>query len=208
MLLCDIGNTSYHFLDENRDYKESVKTFNPQTIQEKVYYICVHPQVKKNVEKLENWIDVAQYIDMKNYYETMGVDRIVACKSIDDGVIVDAGSAITVDLVHDGIFQGGFIYPGSRAMSAAYTNISSALEYTFNYELDLSTLPKNSRDAISYGYLKTLHREVVSHNKVIYLTGGDAHKLLHIFHNAKINQNLIFDGMKKILKNELSYIKL
>ncbi|MFT5662133.1 MAG: type III pantothenate kinase [Sulfurimonas sp.] len=200
MFLCDIGNTSYHFLHKNLDYKESVETFNPQTIQEKIYYICVNPNIIKVLAELDNWIDLAQYTDMKNYYETMGIDRIVACEAISDGVIVDAGSAITVDLVKSGVFQGGFIYPGSRAMGKAYSNISPALEYEFNYQLDLQSLPKNSRDAISYGYLKMLHTEVVSQNESIYLIGGDAHKLLHIFPNAEINQNLIFDGMKKILK--------
>lgn len=205
MLLCDIGNTSYHFLEvdsddlNTNDYKESVETFNPQTIQEKIYYICVHPKIKKVLQKLDNWIDLSLSVSMKNYYETMGIDRIVACEAISDGVIVDAGSAITVDIVKDGIFQGGFIYPGSKAMREAYINISSALDYEFNYELDLDSLPKNSQDAISYGFLKTLSSEVLSHNQDIFLTGGDASILLGIFPHATINQNLIFDGMKKIL---------
>ena len=200
MFFCDIGNTSYHFLHENLDYKESVEIFNPQTIQEKIYYICVNPQVKKVLAQLDNWIDLSQYINMKNYYETMGIDRIVACEAISDGVIVDAGSAITVDVVKNGVFQGGFIYPGSRAMAQAYANISSALDYEFNYDIDLKTLPKNSRDAISYPYLKTLHTEVLSHDKKIYLTGGDAHKFLKVFPDAEINQKLLFDGMKNILE--------
>ena len=199
MLLCDIGNTSYHFLTEKNDYKQSVTTFKPQTIQERIYYICVNPEVKKVVSELENWIDVAQYIDMNNYYETMGIDRIVACEAICDGVILDAGSAITVDVVKSGRFEGGFIYPGVQAMSKTYKDISSALDYKFNFALDLDTLPKNSQDAISYGYLKTLYGEVISQEKDIYLTGGDAKMFVDIFPRAKIYSHLIFDGMKKIL---------
>lgn len=200
MFLCDIGNTSYHFLHNNDDYKKSVDTFKPQTIQEKIYYICVNPNIKKTLEELDNWIDLSEYIDMQNYYDTMGIDRIVACEAMNNGVIVDAGSAITVDVVKNGIFQGGFIYPGSRAMSKAYASISSALEYEFNYNLDLNNLPKNSSDAISYGFLKMFHNEVISQKQDIYITGGDAYKLAHIFPNAEINQNLIFIGMKKILE--------
>lgn len=203
MLLCDIGNTSYHFLDENRDYKESVKSFSPESINENIYYICVNPQIKKVLENLDNWIDLAAHVDMKHYYETMGVDRIFACEAIDNGVIIDAGSAITVDVVEDGVFQGGFIYPGTIAMNQTYKNISSALEYPFNYKLDLQTLPKNSRDAISYGYLKTLYAEVTSYKKDIYVTGGDAELLLDIFSNATLEKNLIFDGMKKVLHKVL-----
>ena len=203
MLLCDIGNTSYHFLDENRDYKESVKSFSPESINENIYYICVNPQIKKVLENLDNWIDLAAHVDMKHYYETMGVDRIFACEAIDNGVIIDAGSAITVDVVENGVFQGGFIYPGTIAMNQTYKNISSALEYPFNYKLDLQTLPKNSRDAISYGYLKTLYAEVTSYKKDIYVTGGDAELLLDIFSNATLEKNLIFDGMKKVLHKVL-----
>ncbi len=203
MLLCDIGNTSYHFLNEDKDYKENVQTFKPQNLEEKIFYICVNPEVKIILDTLDNWIDLAAYVDMKNYYETMGIDRIFACEAIRDGVIVDAGSAITVDVVRDGVFEGGFIYPGTKAMSKAYTDISSALEYPFNYKLDLNTLPKNSPDAISYAYLKTLHTEVMSHKKQVYLTGGDADKLQYIFADAKIHSHLIFDGMKKILKRQM-----
>lgn len=200
MFLCDIGNTSYHFLQEDEEYKKSVKTFDPQTITAKIYYICVNPEVKKVLKNLENWIDLSSYIDMQNYYETMGIDRIVACEALDDGVIIDAGSAITVDVVSARVFQGGFIYPGVKAMGETYANISSVLEYDFNYEVDLKTLPKNSQDAISYAYLKLLHTEVVSKNQKIYLTGGDAEKLLQLFPSAELYSQLIFDGMKKIIK--------
>ncbi len=203
MLLCDIGNTSYHFLDKNNGYKENVQNFNPQNVKEKVYYICVNTKIRNILEKLENWINLEEYISRKNYYSTMGIDRICACEAIKNGVIIDAGSAITVDVVDTGVFQGGFIYPGTKAMSEAYKNISPSLEYSFNYTLDLNTLAKNSRDAISYAYLKTLHREVTSHKKDIFLTGGDADKLCNIFPDAKINQHLIFDGMKKVLQRVL-----
>jgi len=203
MLLCDIGNTSYHFLDGEADYKKSVKDFTPSTLRERVFYICVNPEIKTLLESLENWIDLAEYVDMKNYYDTMGVDRIFACEALSDGVIIDAGSAITVDVVTNNLFEGGFIYPGVNAMRQTYKDISSALDYEFNYNLDLDTLPKNSADAISYGFLKTLYGEVNSYNKDIYLTGGDAQKLHSIFPNATIENKLIFNGMKKILQKSI-----
>ena len=199
MILCDIGNTSYHFLDGQRDFKESVNSFNPTRITKEVYYISVNSAVNEQLRHLENWINLASFIDMDKYYATMGIDRVVASMSVEDGIVIDAGSAITVDVVKDRVFMGGFIYPGVRAMSACYKNISPALDYSFNFSLDLETLPKNSQDAISYGFLKTLHREVVSHNLPIILTGGDATFFKEIFPQANINQKLIFDGMKKII---------
>jgi len=198
MFLCDIGNTSYHFLKDEKDYKEDVNSFDPAQIKEKIYYICVNQKVKKILKDLSNWIDLSQKIYMSSYYETMGVDRIVASMAVTDGVIVDAGSAITVDVVKDGKFIGGFIYPGKNSMRKTYKDISSALNYEFNFDLDLKTLPKNSVDAISYGFLKTLQSEVLSHNMPIILTGGDAKEFKKIFVDAKVDENLIFSGMKKL----------
>ncbi len=200
MLLCDIGNTSYHFLDDEYDYKEDSLTFEPSTIKEQVYYICVNQKVKTILKDLQNWIDLFKYIDMGNYYETMGIDRIVASEAVDDGVIVDAGSAITVDIVKNGKFEGGFIYPGLKAMSQTYKNISPALNFSFNFECDLDIMPKNSQDAISYGFLKTLYCEVMSHKMNIVLIGGDADIFAKVFKRAQVDKLLIFKGMKKIMK--------
>ncbi|MGE4397683.1 MAG: type III pantothenate kinase [Sulfurimonas sp.] len=200
MLLCDIGNTTYHFFDGIEHYKKDAKLFEPSSVKEEVCYICVNKQVKELLKPLKNWIDLSAYVDMQNYYETMGIDRITACEAIEEGVVVDAGSAVTVDVVKGGRFEGGFIYPGSRAMGLCYRNISDALSYSFNFELDLGKMPKNSRDAISYGYLKLLHNEVVSYGMDIYLTGGDAAEFAKIFPSSHIDETLLFKGMKNIMK--------
>lgn len=199
MLLCDIGNTSYHFLEQNKDYKKDVQNFNPTTITQKVYYICVNEKISDTLKFLKNWIDLSQYINKDDYYETMGIDRIVALQATDNAVVVDAGSAITVDVIKKGVFMGGFIYPGINAMSRTYKEISPALDYEFNYEIDLNKLPKNSQDAISYGYLKVLYSEVTSHKLPIILTGGDASQLQSLFEDYTIDEALIFKGMKNIL---------
>ncbi len=130
----------------------------------------------------------------------MGIDRIMACEAIEEGVIVDAGSAVTVDIVKNGKFDGGFIYPGLRAMSECYKNISNALSYSFNFELDLDKMPKNSRDAISYGYIKLLQSEVKSYKMEIYLTGGDAFEFAKLFPASHVDEMLLFKGMKNIMK--------
>jgi type III pantothenate kinase len=200
MLLCDIGNTTYHFFDKDRDYKENVKLFDPLLVKDRVFYICVNPHVKEILKPLENWIDLSLYVDLSKYYKTMGIDRIMACEAVEDGVVVDAGSAITVDIVKNSKFEGGFIYPGVKAMGECYKNISDALDYSFNFEVDLDKMPKNSADAISYGYLKLLYNEVKSYDMDIYLTGGDARKLIKIFPSSRVDEMLIFKGMKNIMK--------
>jgi len=200
MLLCDIGNTSYHFLDEENDFKEDVITFNPQTIKEKVFYISVNKKLENILQNLENWIDLVDFIDQEKYYKTMGIDRVMAVEAVEHGIIIDAGSAVTVDVVKEGRFEGGFIYPGMAAMQKTYKDISPALDYSFNFELNLDKMPKNSQDAISYGYLKTLYCEVMSHKMPVILTGGDAAVFAKVFKEATVDEWLIFTGMKKILQ--------
>jgi len=200
MLLCDIGNTSYHFLEDSKEYKKNVYDFHPESVSERVYYICVNTSVQEKLKNLENWVDLSVYVNMEKYYTTMGKDRIFAIEAVENGVILDAGSAITVDVVQDGIFMGGFIYPGVKAMEQTYANISPALAYSFNFELNLDKMPKNSQDAISYGFLKTLQSEVVSYKLPIILTGGDAQELQKIFPEAQLENELLFHGMKKIIK--------
>jgi type III pantothenate kinase len=85
-------------------------------------------------------------------------------------------------------------------MSETYSNISPALEYSFNFECDFAIMPKNSQDAISYGFLKTLYCEVISHNLPIILTGGDALEFKKVFKDATVDEMLLFNAMKKIIK--------
>ena len=200
MIFCDIGNTSCHFLDGEKSYKQDVKTFEPSSFKDQIYYVCVNALMKEKLKILSNWVDVSSFVDMRKYYPTMGIDRICAVEAVKNAVIVDAGSAITVDVVENGAFEGGFIYPGLQAMSKTYTNISPALAYSFNFECDLDIMPRNSQDAISYGYLKTLYLEVTSHKLPIILTGGDAEDFKKIFKDAKVDDKLIFSGMKKIIQ--------
>ena len=202
MLLCDIGNSSYHFLEDDREYKKSITNFEPATIKQRVYYICVNHSIEEKLQQLDNWVDISLHVQRDNcYYETMGIDRIIACEAIEgDAIILDAGSALTVDIVRGGVFQGGFIYPGTLAMQKNYKSISLALDYQFNFDIDFKKLPKNSQDAISYGYLKTLYQEVISYNLPIILTGGDANIFLKIFKNATVDELLLFKGMKRVMK--------
>lgn len=200
LILCDIGNTSYHFLEGDEERKVLVPSFDPASVSGDVFYLSVNPEIQEVLDDLPNWHDLKESIDWDQYYETMGVDRIAACEAIDEGIVIDAGSAITVDLVESGRFEGGFIYPGLDAMRQTYRQISSRLDYSLNFELDLDKMPKNSQDAISYGVLRTLYSEVMRHHKPVYLTGGDAKALSKLFPDARVDERLLFKGMKKLME--------
>jgi len=62
MLLCDIGNTTYTFYNQKEIFKKSVKTFNPSSIKEKVYFISVNQKAILKLKPLKNWINLQNYI--------------------------------------------------------------------------------------------------------------------------------------------------
>ena len=202
MLLCDIGNTSYHFYDDEggTDYKKVAAAFDPASVKERVFYINVNAALQPKLDALENWVDLRPYVDWENYYATMGIDRVMACEAVEEGVIVDAGSAITVDIVKNGRFEGGFIYPGLAALRKTYREISPRLESSFNFDMQLDKMPKNTKDAISYGALGLLAKEVRSYELPVYLTGGDASALMPLFAAPVHESLLLFSGMKKIIQ--------
>ena len=202
MLLCDIGNTSFHFYDTEtgREMKKAAETFDPAEITQRICYINVNAEVQPKLDALGNWTDLQPFVERQKYYATMGIDRIMACEAIDEGVVVDAGSAITVDIVRDGVFEGGFIYPGVTALQSLYPAISSKLDYSFNFGVQLDKMPKNTPDAISYGALGLLAREVAGYALPVYLTGGDAQTLRPLFSEAAVAKYLLFSGMQKIIE--------
>lgn len=200
-LFCDIGNTNFSFSDGR---KISVEKFDISSISEKIYYISVNHYWEKRLDMQENWINLRSFVDFKKYYETMGIDRIMCCEAVENAVIVDAGSAITVDLVKKGLHEGGYIYPGLTALQKCFKEISPRLEVSFNFEIDLAKMPKNTEDALSYGAIVPLvsHIRSLSSSLPVILTGGDAEKLLPFISNATIDQALVFKGMKKIIQGQ------
>jgi type III pantothenate kinase len=199
MLLCDIGNTSFHFYDGVTHYKESVSTFDIDNVTQTVYYICVNPNVIDVLTCKTNWIDLKPFVDYSKLYSTLGVDRAIISSYFENAVVVDAGSAITVDVMRQGEYQGGFIYPGVYHMRQCYANISSKLDYEFSFELDLDKIAFNSKDAISYGYLAPFVKEVKAYDLPIILTGGDGVKFKQLFKEARVDELLIFKAMKKVI---------
>jgi len=112
---------------------------------------------------------------------------------------VDAGSAIAIDVMRDGAYQGGFISLGLRAAQEAYARLSPALAMSFNFEVDLTIMAKNTPDAITIGFLAPLIQSIGSYGDSIYVTGGDAHLFSSFLKEAIVDETLIFKGMKKLI---------
>ncbi|WP_295053778.1 type III pantothenate kinase [Sulfuricurvum sp.] len=200
MILCDVGNTSVDLFYVGKRTKLSAEDFDPATVQDSVYYVSVNASFNERIQNYTNWYDLRQLIDWEKYYPTMGIDRIMVCEAVEEGVIVDAGSAITVDVMRGDVYQGGFISLGLRSAQSAYANLSGALDVSFNFEVDLAKMAKNTPDALTVGFLAPLIEKIQSLGKPLYLTGGDAVLLSCFLPEATVDEELIFKGMKKLIE--------
>ena len=137
VLLADIGNTYVHIYNgseiEHLSYEEAIRKYSKEAL----CYISVKQQLDSTIENIILWKNISQEIQLQGAYETMGVDRRALCLSHDDGVFVDEGSAITVEIMQNGRYMGGFIVSGSKAMLQAYTAISPAFEKEMNDRISL-----------------------------------------------------------------------
>jgi type III pantothenate kinase len=200
-VLADIGNTHVHILDHGKvlhlKHEEALNRYQER----KLYYISVSHSLDRKMTELKNWENIAEKIVLKGAYETMGVDRKALCLSRKDGVFIDAGSAITVDIVKDGIYQGGFILPGIKAYLEGYSRISPALDIRINQEIALDKLPLTTKDGISYGIIASIKALIDQHrdDQILYFTGGDGRFLSRFFKDAIFDERLVFDGMDKAL---------
>lgn len=201
MILCDIGNTTFHFLIGKKHKKYSIKEDMPK-FDERVFFVSVNKKAtKKLLESNPNAINIEKYLDFKTKYKGQGIDRVLACVFAKDAVIVDAGSAITVDVMKKGIHKGGFILLGLQSFMNAYPKISKKLKFDFEKNVNLDKIPLQTKDAIQYAMMKSIILPIkeVAKNKNIIFTGGDGKLLSGYFENSIYKKDLIFENMKRII---------
>jgi len=136
----------------------------------------------------------------------MGVDRKALCLSHRNGIFIDAGSAITVDVVEEGVYRGGYIFPGLKAMLASYEKISPVLKTELKENISLTQLPTTTKEQISYGIIASIKALIDQHSegRSLYFTGGDGKFLSAFFEEAVYDEMLVFTGLREALKdNEL-----
>lgn len=127
---------------------------------------------------------------------TVGQDRLLCAlaawtRSKTACVVVDAGTALTVDFVDgEGVFQGGAIVPGVRMMLDALASRTAALpDVAFNPAEEPGPFGKDTRRAMALGARSALRgavRDLVDAYAIAYeayppvvATGGDAELLMH-----------------------------
>ncbi len=115
-----------------------------------------------------------------NYANTLGEDRLITAfysykKDKTPTLIIDAGTFVTMDVVTEKGFQGGYIIPGIKTYFASFTQGEQLKNVELHQNLQ-GNLPQNTADAMSesyFGFAALAQKLVLQHQiKRILLTGG------------------------------------
>jgi type III pantothenate kinase len=138
--------------------------------------------------------------------ETLGVDRWLAIASAyhkynQPLMLVDAGSAITVDIIGpDGQHVGGYILPGLTLMHDALWKNTSDVRVVGSGTEELWIPGKNTQQAVNKGCLlaaaSAIETLAAQFPVRIVITGGDAKVISQaISLDADNHTNLVLDGL-------------
>lgn len=147
--------------------------------------------------------------------QTLGMDRMAAAVgawSLNKGqnlLIIDAGTAITVDLVtNDGVYQGGNIAPGVEMRLKALHEYTGSLPLV-HAKGDTPWLGSDTLTAIRSGVLNGVKNELDGYIRearlrygsvLVFLTGGDAESFDLIDKSAIfVARNLVIRGLSCIM---------
>ena len=159
--------------------------------------------------------DVPMRVDV-DYPDRLGIDRLLSAFAVSrrvdaPAVVIDAGSAVTVDWIDArGRFCGGAILPGLGLQSAALATGTDALpRVDWNTQAVIRLPAKNTSDAILSGILTGIaasidalierYREIAGLPEAatsVVMTGGDGPAISpHLRHTHKLIPNLVCRGL-------------
>lgn len=148
-------------------------------------------------------------------FSCLGVDRWLAMLAAYNGygaaIVVDAGSALTVDVVdEDGLHLGGYIAPGAMLMSASLSKNTAKVKFggssIFQHQImgqDTAGCVAAGIKAAQLGVVSSAINAVSPRNNASYriiVTGGDAADLVQSMGiKAEVVPDLVLDGLRWIL---------
>ena len=150
--------------------------------------------------------------------ETLGVDRLAAAAGAhfhypqSDLLVIDAGSALTIDLVSEDAYRGGSISPGLSMRFRALHEFTGRLPLVTK-KSDFSFPGKTTEDAIAGGvvtgiifeineYIRTFEKEYG--RLVTVITGGDGGFICSLTKRKMLHHpELVTEGMNFLLETNV-----
>jgi type III pantothenate kinase len=158
----------------------------------------------------------ATFAGVRNAYDEpqrLGVDRWLALLAIkargeNSAVIIDVGTACTIDVLENGQHLGGYIFPGMALARDAMVANTDKIRFSEQPEPSTS-LGTNTASCVLSGVWLTLLASCQSvidrfPNATVYLTGGSAPELVALGLDAQRVDGLVFDGLDFWLKGGLT----
>ena len=207
-LLCDIGNTSFSFLIEDKIKKFSINNKITLNYSGLVFYISVNEKATKKLNQtFKKTINLAPFFKIKsNYCKNLGIDRAALIYDIKDGIVADFGSAITIDIVKNDNHLGGYIMPGFTRLKKLYPIISPKLDFKYNLS---KNLPNCTDEAISNAIFDMITLPIINlqkkYNLPLIFTGGEGEYFAKQL-NVRYEEKLIFNNMKKIIDKNFNQL--
>ncbi len=148
--------------------------------------------------------------------ETLGMDRLAAVAGVynkygsSDVLVIDAGTAITYDLLVDGKYVGGAISPGIEMRFRALNTFTGKLPIVGKDEEDVAFPARDTVRGIRAGVINGVVFEINEYirkfekyhkESVIMITGGDSEYLgKKIDHKHFSEPDLVLLGLNNILE--------
>lgn len=150
-------------------------------------------------------------VDYSKYKsDSIGIDRIIICEQAysickNDFILFDFGTATTVNVVIDGVFEGGMIIPGLEMSVKALADNTSLLPMV-NLKSNPTLLGFNTSQSINSGIVycnvSLIEGTILKLNKLyekefeVFITGGNASILFpSLSINYKYYPTLLIDGL-------------
>ena len=149
----------------------------------------------------------ATHADVKNAYSNpsaLGVDRwlaVLALKSRghESGIVVDVGTACTIDVLENNRHVGGFILPGPKLACEALVANTDKIRYSTEPPADLEPGSDTGACVVAGAWLTIVGavREIATRypSCPIFLAGGAAPTLIDLGVEGELVTDLVFDGL-------------
>lgn len=219
VLLLDIGNTFIHWRYDQQQGSQSLadlRNWVPPVSVSEIDIICYC--AVSDPRRWHEWLISLPvnrcyrcerpFLELLNtVYEPqqLGIDRwlaLLGASVVHDikpsALVVDVGTAVTLDMVEDNRHQGGWIGPGLFTWCDSITQ-NTHISVPLNTQPTLS-LAHNTIHAISNGWLVAV-RSMIQQSLHEYgmpklvITGGHGEALRPIFPSALYFDNLVLDGL-------------
>lgn len=237
-LIIDIGNSRVkvaimdkmrvvHSLNLNNFDLSEVERLNFEFAPQKAIICSTRGEVSKLRDEVEKVVghcivfDTNCRLPIRNSYatpETLGRDRLAAAvgasilSTADNQLIVDMGTAITIDLVtRDGGFEGGVISPGVMMRFRALNEFTAALPLCAP-TTQILDVARSTNEAIEQGVMGGISHEIwgnieekrKKYDEIeIIFAGGDLKYFENRIKNtifAFASSELVFVGLNRILE--------